>query len=155
MDTLGTRTSVNIVYKTGSLDTLGTKTSVNIVYKKGSLDTLGTKTSVNIVNKTMFLLKISQNIYILPTWVSTVSNQLVDKAKKCIKTTPPYEFQFFIFHEKASHSNPGKTIQGMTRHGLARPDEARRGGAQTRRCPLVFKNTVCQHTAGSQSGKTS
>ena len=31
----------------------------------------------------------------------------------------------------------------MARQGQARPDEARRGGAQTRRCPLVLKNTVC------------
>ena len=34
------------------------------IYVSGSLDTLGTKPSVNIVYKTMFLLKISENIYI-------------------------------------------------------------------------------------------
>ena len=40
---------------------------------------------------------------------------------------------FFIFDEKASHSNPGKTRQGMTRHSKATPGEARRG--KTRRRP--------------------
>ena len=35
----------------------------------GSLDTLGTKASVNIVYKTMFLLKISENIYIFANMV--------------------------------------------------------------------------------------
>ena len=40
------------------------------------------------VYKTMFLHKISKNIYILPIWASTVINQIVNKVKtKCIKTT--------------------------------------------------------------------
>ena len=53
----------------------------------------------------------------------------------------------FIFDEKASYSNRArqdKAWQGMTRQGQARPDEARRGGAQTRRRPLVLKNNVGQ-----------
>ena len=41
-----------------------------------------------------------------------------------------------------TQARQNKAWQGMARQGQARPDEARQGGAQTRRCPLVLKNTV-------------
>ena len=105
----------------------------------GSMDTLGAKPSVNIVYKTMFLIKISENIYILPVLASTVTNQISQK------TTLPYESHFLYLTKKRhiqTQARQDKSWQGMARPGEAWPDEARRGGAQTRRCPLVLKNTV-------------
>ena len=93
----------------------------------------------------MFLHKISENIYILPIWSLTVINQIVNNVKNRIKTTPPYESHFSYLTKKRhiqTQARQDKAWQGMARQGQARPDEARRGGAQTRRCPLVLKNTV-------------
>ena len=108
--------------------------------------TLGTKPSVNIFYKTTFFLsKISESIYILPIWLSTVINQIVNKVYIRIKTTPPYESHFLYLTKKRhiqTQARQDKAWQGMARQGQARPDEARRGGAQTKRCPLVLKNTV-------------
>ena len=39
---------------------------------------------------------------------------------------------FYIWRKKASHSKPGKTRQGMTRHVKARPGEARQGKTRWR-----------------------
>ena len=98
----------------------------------GSLDTLGAKTSLHIVYKTMFLLKIQKNIYIMPIRASTVINQIVNKVRNALKQPHPMNPIFCIWRKSVT-SNPGKTRQGMTRHGKARPGEPRRG--KTRRRP--------------------
>ena len=97
----------------------------------------------------MFCSKYQKISIFLPIWLSTVINQIVNKVKKNrIKTTPPYESHFLYLTKKRhiqTQARQDKAWQGMTRQGQARPDEARRGGAQTRRCPLVLKNTVHNH----------
>ena len=163
LDTLGTMQYVNIVYGTWTRGELfGTISfGINIQYfgwiksvskwrlrngrrifqgsiwwfenVPGSLDALGAKPSVNIVYKTMCLLKISANIYIVPIWLSTVINQIANKVKNALKQSCHMNPILFNIWQKTSHSNPGKTRQGMARHGKARPDEVSRG--KTRRRP--------------------
>ena len=93
----------------------------------------------------MFLFKISANIYILPIWASNVINQIVNKVINASHDITIW-IPFLLYLTKKRHiqtqARQDKAWQGMTRPGEARPDEARRGGAQTRRCPLVLKNTV-------------
>ena len=91
-----------------------------------SLDTLGTKPTLNIVYRTMFLYKISENIYILPIWASTVINQIVNKLINALKQ-PHHMNPIFIVDEKASHSKQprqDKAWQGKARRGQTRQDEA-------------------------------
>ena len=77
--------------------------------------------------------------------LSTMINQIVNKVYIRIKTTPPHESHFSYLTKKRhiqTQARQDNAWHGMARQGQARPDEARRGGAQTRRCPLVLKNTV-------------
>ena len=92
----------------------------------GSLDTLGAKPSLRIVYKTMFLLKIQKNIYFLPIRASAVINQIVNKVRNALKTTPPYESHFLYLMKKRhiqTQARRDKAWQGMARQGQASPDE--------------------------------
>ena len=92
----------------------------------GSLDTLGTEPSVNNVYKTMFLFKISENIYILPIWASTVINQIVNKVLNALKQPHHMNPIFYIWRKSVTF----KPRQDKTRHDKAWQGKARRG--QTR-----------------------
>ena len=95
-----------------------------------SFDTLGTKSSVNIVYKTMFSFKVSENIYILPIWESTVNNRILNKVKKNELKQPHHMDIIFLYLAKKRHiqtqARQDKAWQGMARRGQARPDEAKK-----------------------------
>ena len=84
----------------------------------------------------MFLFKISENIYILPIWASTVINQIVNEVINALKQHHHIN-PIFLYLTKKRHiqtqARQDKAWQGMARHGKARPGEARRG--KTRRRP--------------------
>ena len=159
-DPLGTRSSVNILYGTWTSGESFRTISIGIdiqyfqwiksiskwrlqngchVFQAsiwqfknvpGPLDTLDTKTSVNIGYKTALLLKISENIYILPTWVSIVCNQLVNKVKNALKQPHHMNPIFYIwrksviFKPRPDKTRHDKAWQCKARRGQKRPDEA-------------------------------
>ena len=78
----------------------------------------------------MFLHKISEYIYILPIWLLTVSNQIVNNVKNALKQPHHMNLIFYIgrksvtFKPRQDKTRHDKAWQGKARRGQTRQDEA-------------------------------